>query len=48
MSRRTRMWILAVGALGFAALFTAACLRLPGFGGDSHPYGQACRARGAR
>ncbi|OIJ68397.1 MnhB domain-containing protein [Streptomyces mangrovisoli] len=40
MSRRVRMWILAVGGLGFAALFAAACLRLPGFGGDSHPYGE--------
>ncbi|MEU6273159.1 MnhB domain-containing protein [Streptomyces populi] len=40
MSRRLRMWVLAVGALGFAALFCAACLRLPAFGGDSHPYGE--------
>ncbi|WP_392870684.1 MnhB domain-containing protein [Streptomyces sp. LN499] len=40
MSRRLRMWILAVGCLGFAAMFGAACLRLPGFGGDSHPYGE--------
>ncbi|MEU1535841.1 MnhB domain-containing protein [Streptomyces fagopyri] len=39
MSRRLRMWVLAVGVLGFAALFGAACLRLPDFGGDSHPYG---------
>ena len=45
MSRRLRMWILAVGCLGFAAMFGAACLRLPGFGGDSHPYGdRAVRA----
>ncbi|MGW7608558.1 MnhB domain-containing protein [Streptomyces sp. NPDC054766] len=45
MSRHVRMWILALGGLGFAALFGAACLRLPGFGGESHPYGdRAVRA----
>jgi multicomponent Na+:H+ antiporter subunit B len=43
------MWILAVGGLSFAALFGAACLRLPGFGGESHPYGdRAVRAALAR
>ncbi|MEU0039805.1 MnhB domain-containing protein [Streptomyces sp. NPDC006333] len=40
MSRRVRVWILALAALGFAALFSAACLHLPHFGGDSHPYGE--------
>ncbi|MEU0785511.1 MnhB domain-containing protein [Streptomyces sp. NPDC006173] len=39
MSRRLRMWILAAGVLGFAAMFGAACLRLPHFGGEDHPYG---------
>jgi multicomponent Na+:H+ antiporter subunit B len=39
MSRRLRMWVLAVGGLGLAVLFGAACLRLPAFGGTSHPYG---------
>ncbi|MFC5204367.1 MnhB domain-containing protein [Streptomyces kaempferi] len=39
MSRRLRLWVLAVGGLGFALLFGAACLRLPAFGGDHHPYG---------
>ncbi|MDQ0955546.1 multicomponent Na+:H+ antiporter subunit B [Streptomyces phaeochromogenes] len=45
MSRRLRLWILTVGGLGFAILFTTACLRLPDFGGNSHPYGD--RAVGA-
>ncbi|MGW3085302.1 MnhB domain-containing protein [Streptomyces sp. NPDC001108] len=31
---------LAVGATGIAALLGAACFRLPGFGGDVHPYGE--------
>ncbi|MGP9022734.1 hydrogen gas-evolving membrane-bound hydrogenase subunit E [Streptomyces sp. BR1] len=39
MTRRLRMWVLAVGGLGVAALLTAAFLRLPAFGGDVHPYG---------
>ncbi|MFD9565147.1 MnhB domain-containing protein [Streptomyces sp. NPDC059994] len=40
MSRRLRMWVLAVGSLGVAVLLAAAYLRLPGFGGDVHPYGE--------
>ncbi|MEU6578595.1 hydrogen gas-evolving membrane-bound hydrogenase subunit E [Streptomyces sp. NPDC046805] len=39
MSRRLRACVLAVGLLGLAALLGAACLRLPGFGGTVHPYG---------
>ncbi|MFH8405707.1 MnhB domain-containing protein [Streptomyces sp. NPDC018019] len=39
MSRRVRMWVLAIGGLGLAALLFAASLELPGFGGDRHPYG---------
>lgn len=34
-----RLWLVAVGGAGLAALLVAACLRLPGFGGDRHPYG---------
>ncbi|WP_333773992.1 hydrogen gas-evolving membrane-bound hydrogenase subunit E [Streptomyces sp. IBSBF 3136] len=45
MSRRLRLWVLAVGGAGIAALLVAACLDLPGFGGRSHPYGdRAVRA----
>ncbi|MCX5387167.1 hydrogen gas-evolving membrane-bound hydrogenase subunit E [Streptomyces sp. NBC_00083] len=40
MSRRMRLWVLATGGLGVAALFVAAYLRLPRFGGASHPYGE--------
>ncbi|GHJ42505.1 hydrogen gas-evolving membrane-bound hydrogenase subunit E [Streptomyces sp. TS71-3] len=40
MIRRLRMLLLAVGGAGFAALFTAACLRLPHFGTARHPYGE--------
>ncbi|MFK0018541.1 MnhB domain-containing protein [Streptomyces sp. NPDC090798] len=40
MTRRARLWILAVGGAGLAALLVAACLRLPGFGGTRHPYGE--------
>lgn len=36
---RLRLWLLAVGGAGLAALLVAACLDLPGFGGRSHPYG---------
>lgn len=36
---RLRLALLAVGGAGLAALFVAACLDLPGFGGRSHPYG---------
>ncbi|TPQ18006.1 hydrogen gas-evolving membrane-bound hydrogenase subunit E [Streptomyces sporangiiformans] len=40
MSRRVRLWLLALGGAGLAALLFAACLELPGFGGDRHPYGE--------
>ncbi|MGW1606120.1 MnhB domain-containing protein [Streptomyces eurythermus] len=36
---RQRLWLLAVGGAGLAALLVAACLDLPDFGGDRHPYG---------
>ncbi|MET8770532.1 MnhB domain-containing protein [Streptomyces sp. NPDC004658] len=36
---RLRLWLLAVGGAGLAALLVAACLDLPGFGGTRHPYG---------
>ncbi|MFF4953044.1 MnhB domain-containing protein [Streptomyces chattanoogensis] len=39
MSRTLRLWVLLLGALGPAALFTAACAGLPRFGGPWHPYG---------
>ncbi|MFD7013256.1 hydrogen gas-evolving membrane-bound hydrogenase subunit E [Streptomyces sp. NPDC059161] len=39
MSRRLRLWVLAVGGLGVAALYFAAALRLPSFGTADHPYG---------
>ncbi|MET7689335.1 MnhB domain-containing protein [Streptomyces sp. NPDC005483] len=39
MSGRARLWLLAVGGAGLAALFVAAALDLPAFGGDRHPYG---------
>lgn len=39
MTRRARLWVLAAGLLGTAALFAAACLRMPPFGGTWHPYG---------
>jgi multicomponent Na+:H+ antiporter subunit B len=39
VSRRLRLWILATGGAGLAALLVAACLELPAFGGASHPYG---------
>jgi multicomponent Na+:H+ antiporter subunit B len=45
MSRRLRLWVLAVGGAGIAALLVAACLDLPAFGGLRHPYGdRAVRA----
>ncbi|MFD5073920.1 hydrogen gas-evolving membrane-bound hydrogenase subunit E [Streptomyces sp. NPDC058371] len=40
MSRRMRLWLVAVGGAGLAALLVAASLRLPGFGGAHHPYGE--------
>ncbi|WP_328875692.1 sodium:proton antiporter [Streptomyces sp. NBC_00287] len=39
MNRRTRLWLVAVGGAGLAALLAAACLELPAFGGTRHPYG---------
>ncbi|GAA2785135.1 hypothetical protein GCM10010521_74240 [Streptomyces rameus] len=46
---RLRLWLLAVGGAGLAALLVAACLDLPGFGGTRHPYGdRAVRASLAR
>jgi multicomponent Na+:H+ antiporter subunit B len=39
MTRRVRLWLVALGGTGLAALLVAACLRMPGFGGDRHPYG---------
>ncbi|MFF9817335.1 MnhB domain-containing protein [Streptomyces sp. NPDC014006] len=39
MSRRARLWLVALGGAGLAALLVAACLDLPSFGGRSHPYG---------
>ncbi|MES4887961.1 MnhB domain-containing protein [Streptomyces sp. NPDC096012] len=36
---RLRLWLLAVGGAGVAALLVAACLDLPDFGGRWHPYG---------
>ncbi|NUR04806.1 MAG: sodium:proton antiporter [Streptomyces sp.] len=39
MTRRARLWVLLVGGAGLAALLVAACLDLPHFGGDRHPYG---------
>ncbi|GAA2322318.1 hypothetical protein Scani_46440 [Streptomyces caniferus] len=39
MSRRLRLWVLAVGGLGVAVLLLVACFGLPAFGGTWHPYG---------
>ncbi|MEU7057191.1 MnhB domain-containing protein [Streptomyces sp. NPDC046197] len=39
MTPRTRLWLVAVGGAGLAALLVAACLQLPPFGGSRHPYG---------
>ena len=39
MTRRARLWVLLAGGAGLAALLVAACLDLPHFGGDRHPYG---------
>ncbi|CAL9284028.1 MnhB domain-containing protein [Streptomyces sp. SudanB182_2057] len=36
---RLRLWLLAVGGAGLGVLLVAACLELPDFGGDRHPYG---------
>ncbi|WP_330461284.1 sodium:proton antiporter [Streptomyces sp. NBC_00820] len=40
MSRRLRLWLLATGSAGVAALLVAAALDLPAFGGRWHPYGE--------
>ncbi|WP_030411271.1 MnhB domain-containing protein [Streptomyces sp. NRRL S-1448] len=49
MTMRLRMWVLALGGLGAAVLYVLACLDLPSFGGDWHPYGdRAVRAALAR
>jgi multicomponent Na+:H+ antiporter subunit B len=49
VSRRARLWLVAVGGAGLAALFVTATLDLPAFGGDHHPYGdRAVRAALAR
>ncbi|MFJ9863939.1 MnhB domain-containing protein [Streptomyces sp. NPDC101165] len=49
MTRRLRLWLLAVGGAGVAALLVAAGLDLPAFGGPWHPYGErAVRASLAR
>ena len=39
MSRRVRLWLVLAGGAGLAAVLVAACLKLPAFGGDRHPYG---------
>jgi multicomponent Na+:H+ antiporter subunit B len=49
VSRRTRLWLLLAGGAGLTVLLVAACLELPSFGGESHPYGdRAVRASLAR
>ncbi|MDX3245042.1 MnhB domain-containing protein [Streptomyces sp. ME18-1-4] len=49
MNPRHRLWLVRVGGGGLAVLLAAACLDLPGFGGDRHPYGdRAVRASLAR
>ncbi|MFE5032616.1 MnhB domain-containing protein [Streptomyces sp. NPDC056683] len=40
MSRRLRLWLLAVGGAGLGTLLVAACLDLPAFGRRDHPYGE--------
>ena len=49
MSRKARLWLLAVGGLGVAILFACAVFDLPRFGGHWHPYGdRAVRSALAR
>ncbi|PHQ51706.1 sodium:proton antiporter [Streptomyces cinnamoneus] len=48
MRRRARLWTLAAGLAVVAALLVAACLRLPRFGGESHPYGDRAVAAALR
>jgi multicomponent Na+:H+ antiporter subunit B len=45
VTSRVRLWLVCAGGAGLAALLVAACLDLPRFGGDRHPYGdRAVRA----
>ncbi|WP_019067978.1 MnhB domain-containing protein [Streptomyces hokutonensis] len=39
MTRRTRLFVAALGGTGLAVLLVAACFCLPRFGGAQHPYG---------
>ncbi|MEU2283304.1 MnhB domain-containing protein [Streptomyces sp. NPDC013178] len=39
MSPRLRLWLVCAAGAGLATLLAAACLDLPRFGGDRHPYG---------
>ncbi len=39
MNRRIRIWLVALAGTAIATLLVAACLKLPHFGGDRHPYG---------
>ncbi|MGW0197145.1 MnhB domain-containing protein [Nonomuraea sp. NPDC003201] len=40
MSRRSRLILFLISGAGLAVLFALAALRLPGFGGAWHPYGE--------
>lgn len=40
MSRRLRLWVLALGLAGLAAMLAGAYRLLPRFGGAVHPYGE--------
>jgi multicomponent Na+:H+ antiporter subunit B len=40
VTRRGRLLLLLLGGTGLAVLFTLAAVRLPEFGGTSHPYGE--------
>jgi multicomponent Na+:H+ antiporter subunit B len=40
MTRRIRLFVFLLGGGGLAVLFTLAAVRLPGFGGVWHPYGE--------
>jgi multicomponent Na+:H+ antiporter subunit B len=40
VSRRVRLILFLAGGAGLAVLFALAALRLPGFGGTWHPYGE--------
>ncbi|MBO0840805.1 MAG: sodium:proton antiporter [Sciscionella sp.] len=41
MTRSARLVIFALGGAGLVVLFTMALARMPGFGGDTHPYRDA-------